>query len=103
MTVFDPGRIGEIRRQQRRHGRIRLSAGDEIPEPVEYSEDDEQSDGDKGRELDQALEGDGRHQAAMVLACVDMPDAEHDSEERHRSGNGQGAVAADRPIAARRQ
>jgi hypothetical protein len=101
--IRHPGRVGEIRRQQRRHGRVRLSAGDEIPEPVEHPEDDEQSNEDESRELDQAFEGDRGHQAAMVLACVDMPDAEHDGEERHRDGNRQGAVAADRPIAARWQ
>ncbi|MGX1324196.1 hypothetical protein AB7M17_007649 [Bradyrhizobium sp. USDA 377] len=31
-----------------------------------------------------ALEGDREHQPAMVLAGVNMPDAEHDREQRHR-------------------
>src|SRR3546814_10723147 len=43
---------------------------------IEQAEDDEGADGEEGGQLDQRLEGDGQHHAAMLLGRLHMAHAE---------------------------
>jgi hypothetical protein len=59
---------------------------------AEHGEEDEEADGQKRRELDQRLGGDGDDQALLVLGGVDVAGTEQDGERRHRQGDDEGGV-----------
>ncbi|WP_244597892.1 hypothetical protein [Afipia felis] len=62
---------------------MRRKFGDQAAHAAEEFEDDENRDDKKHRELDEALESNGKHQPAMMLARMNMADAENDREQRH--------------------
>ncbi|MNO94535.1 hypothetical protein D3C76_861550 [compost metagenome] len=63
---------------------LRRIAGlfEQVAEAVVEAEGDEHADGEEGGELDQRLEGDRQHHAAVVFGDVQRAGAEHDAEQR---------------------
>jgi hypothetical protein len=81
-------------------GQLRGVAGpvEQVAEAVVEAEGDEDAHGEEGGELDQRLEGDGQHHAAVVLGDVQAAGAEDDGEQRQHQRDDQrrvlGAAAA---------
>ena len=71
----------EAGRKSHDHIMVVLCARPEHGRSVEHGKNDEQANRRQGCQLDDALGGDGQHQAVLVLGCVDVPGA-----EQHREG-----------------
>ena len=67
-----------------------------VPEAVENSENDKQSDGQEGQQLDQGFKGDGPHQAAVMFAGVHVAGAEEHCEQGQRQRNVQRQIVGQR-------
>src|SRR5690606_22872415 len=65
----------------------------ETVDPAKNGNHDEYADGQKGRELDEGLGGDGQHQAVLVLRGVDVTGAEQDGEGGERYGREESRLA----------
>ena len=70
----------------------RLGLVEQVGKAVIQAEGDEQADRQKGHQLDDRLEGDGRHHALVTLTGIEVPGAEQDGEGRQQQGHVEGRV-----------
>ena len=101
----EPLRVGEglalFQPQQRRQLGHGQRPGEQVRRPAEQAPGDEHAHGHEGQQLDQRLERDGRDQAFVALAAVEVARAEHHREAGQRQRHAAACRRATRPHAAR--